>query len=231
MYIVKKDFLHRSIYKLLSIPFYVGLILAFMMVDTALAQEATSLPQEEASISLSPIPPIAIPRLGPNVDQHENILSTAFIPNLANYPLDFVPPTETGRWIRVILSQQVVLAYQGYEPVRGFVISSGKPETPTVTGNFTMLSKVRIQDMTGNIGTPEVYWIPDVEWVQYFYDDYAFHASTHNHFGETFSNGCINMAPQDAKWLFDYTGPFSNGDVNWLMSHWSNPGTEVVVHE
>jgi len=85
--------------------------------------------------------------------------------------------------------------------------------------------------MTGNIGTPEVYWIPDVEWVQYFYDDYAFHASTHNHFGETFSNGCINMAPQDAKWLFDYTGPFSNGDVNWLMSHWSNPGTEVVVHE
>jgi len=103
MYIVKKDFLHRS----------------FMMVDTALAQEATSLPQEEASISLSPIPPIAIPRLGPNVDQHENILSTAFIPNLANYPLDFVPPTETGRWIRVILSQQVVLAYQGYEPVRG----------------------------------------------------------------------------------------------------------------
>lgn len=133
-------------------------------------------------------------------------------------------PTEE-RWIDVDLSEQTVIAFEGTRPVRHFVISSGLPGTPTVTGTFRIRTKVRTQTMSG-----DGYSLPNVEWVQYFYEDYALHGSYwHNNFGNPMSHGCINMTNEDAKWLFDWTGPEWNGDI-WM--HVPNgEGTVVVVHE
>jgi lipoprotein-anchoring transpeptidase ErfK/SrfK len=73
------------------------------------------------------------------------------------------------------------------------------------------------------------YDLPDVPWVQYFHQDYAFHgAYWHNNFGTPMSNGCINMRIWDAKWLFDWAGPTWGG--GWQEATSSNPGTLVIVH-
>ncbi len=141
------------------------------------------------------------------------------------------PPT-TEKWIDVDLSTQTVTAYEGAVPVNHFIISSGLPGTPTVTGEFRIWAKTSIQDMYGgNRASGDYYYLEDVQWVQYFFEDYAFHAAYwHNNFGQPMSRGCINMRTEDAKWLFDWASPQSLYS-GWLMSDVANPGTLVIVHE
>ena len=100
-----------------------------------------------------------------------------------------------------------LIAYQGKKPIRAFIISSGLPGTPTVTGEFRIRTKVTSQTMVGGSGSM-YYNLPGVKWVQYFYEDYGFHGTYwHNNFGRPMSHGCINMTDADAKWLFDWAGP------------------------
>jgi lipoprotein-anchoring transpeptidase ErfK/SrfK len=48
----------------------------------------------------------------------------------------------------------------------------------------------------------------DVPFVQYFTDRFALHgAHWHDDFGTQRSYGCINLAPIDAAWLFNWTSP------------------------
>ncbi|MBI3957474.1 MAG: LysM peptidoglycan-binding domain-containing protein [Chloroflexi bacterium] len=141
-------------------------------------------------------------------------------------------PTTTEKWIDVDLSEQRVVAYEGTTPVNAFIISSGLPGTPTVTGTFRIWAKVPVQDMYGgNRAAGNYYYLENVPWVQYFYEDYAFHGTTwHANFGRPASRGCINMSPEDAEWLFRWAGPQAEG-AGWLFSDADDPGTLVVVHE
>jgi lipoprotein-anchoring transpeptidase ErfK/SrfK len=50
----------------------------------------------------------------------------------------------------------------------------------------------------------------------FFKDNWAIHgAYWHDHFGEPWSHGCINVSPYDALWLYN----------------WSKLGDMIVVHE
>lgn len=120
-------------------------------------------------------------------------------------PLMEDPPT-TGKWIDVDLSNQTIVAYQGAAPVNMFIMSSGLPNTPTVTGEFRIWAKTPIQDMYGgNRAAGDYYYLEDVQWVQYFHEDYAFHGTYwHNNFGQPMSRSCVNMGNEDAKWLFEW---------------------------
>lgn len=140
-------------------------------------------------------------------------------------------PTTTEKWIDVDLSEQRVVAYEGTRPVQTFIVSTGLPGTPTVTGTFRMWTKTPIQDMSGgNRAAGDYYYLEDVQWVQYFYRDYAFHGTYwHNNFGRPMSRGCVNMTNADAKWLFDWASPTHNSG-GWLFSDDANPGTLVMVH-
>jgi lipoprotein-anchoring transpeptidase ErfK/SrfK len=144
-----------------------------------------------------------------------------------------MPDVEEGeKWIRVDLSEQTVIAYEGERPVRGFVISSGLPQWPTVTGEFHIRTKVRSQLMEGGVPGNDYYYLPNVQWVQYFYAEYSFHGTYwHNDFGTPKSHGCINMTIADAKWLFDWAGPEWDGKTAWFSSTEENLGTLVIVHE
>ena len=163
--------------------------------------------------------------------------TTAFDPSGVELPEGFVmPDIEPGeRWIRVDLGHQRVYAYEGDKPVRGFVVSSGLPGTPTVTGEFRVITKVPDQVMSGGgngPGTPGYYYLPHVKWVMYFYSEYALHGSYwHANFGNPMSHGCVNMTDADAKWLFDWAGPKWDGETEWFRSTEENPGTRVVVHQ
>jgi protein-disulfide isomerase len=105
---------------------------------------------------------------------------------------------------------------------------AGVTGTPTVTGEFRIRMKVRSQTMYG-----PGYNLPNVEWVQYFFEDYSFHGTYwHNKFGQPMSHGCVNMTNRDAQWLFEWAGPaFDDEGPTWQRPSEENRGTLVVVHE
>lgn len=114
------------------------------------------------------------------------------------------------RWIEINLSAQRLIAWNGSKPAYAVIVSTGKKTTPTPTGIFTIYSKRRLDRMRG-----EDYDLPDVPYVLYFHQGYAIHGTYwHNRFGTPVSHGCINVAIDHAKWLFE----------------WGEIGTPVIVH-
>jgi lipoprotein-anchoring transpeptidase ErfK/SrfK len=187
-------------------------------------------------INVVPRIPFAEPQVGPLIkrtyEDEVDRRTTAFMPeNLDNFTSITLPDTDE-HWVRVDLSEQLAVAYSGETPIRGFVISSGLPKTPTVTGTFRIRAKVRTQLMEGGEESENnYYYLPDVQWVQYFYDDFGFHGTYwHNDFGKPHSHGCINMTNADAKWLWDWLGPEWDGS-EWQHVDSESPGSIVIVTE
>ena len=124
----------------------------------------------------------------------------------AEYPLE----GNGERWIDVNLSEQRVDAYEGDIVVNSFLVSTGVLQTPTVTGKYKIYVKVRVQDMSG-----PGYYLTDVPYVMFFYEDYGFHGTYwHNNFGTPMSRGCVNLTIPDSEWLYN----------------WGSVGTVVNVH-
>jgi lipoprotein-anchoring transpeptidase ErfK/SrfK len=114
------------------------------------------------------------------------------------------------RWMDVDLSQQRVYAFEGDQIVEMFLVSTGLPQTPTVTGQYRIYVKYRAADMTG-----PGYHLTDVPYVMYFNHSYGLHGTYwHHNFGVPMSHGCVNLRTKDAKWLFE----------------WASVGTIVNVH-
>ena len=147
------------------------------------------------------------------------------------YPLYPVIPTE-GKWISVDLDHQRTFAWEGNKLIKSFLISSGKARTPTVTGVFRIWGKIAAQRMEGGTRTAGDYYnLPNVQWVQYFYQDYSFHGTYwHHNFGTPMSHGCVNMTNDDAKWLFDWATPTVE-DYGWHTTDRKDPGTLVVIYQ
>jgi lipoprotein-anchoring transpeptidase ErfK/SrfK len=104
------------------------------------------------------------------------------------------------RWIDVILSTQTVHAYEGDRLVRSFVVSTGRPATPTLTGQYRIYIKLLKTDMRG-----PGYHLRDVPYTMYYYRGYGLHGTYwHSNFGTPMSAGCVNLRTEDAKWLFNF---------------------------
>jgi lipoprotein-anchoring transpeptidase ErfK/SrfK len=53
------------------------------------------------------------------------------------------------------------------------------------------------------------YSTPAVPWCTYIQGGVAIHgAFWHNAYGEPRSHGCVNVSPEDAKWIFRWTLPY-----------------------
>lgn len=141
--------------------------------------------------------------------------------------------TTDEKWIEVDLSDQKLYARHGDQVDYEFFISSGKPWTPTVKGEFRIWYKVRYAKMSG--GSKEngtYYYLPNVPYIQYFYRDYGLHgAYWHNNFGQTMSHGCVNLSVLDAEKLFYWTSPALPQGKNAVRPTAAEPGTRVVVHD
>ena len=202
-------------------------------VGPTIGKFTTERPKAILKTALATMPPLPfhMPQLGPTVspNRYEDIehRSTAFAPHNLDRLTPVVLPKNEAKWIRVDLSEQIVVAYERQTPIRAFIVSSGLPRTPTVVGEFRIKTKVVSQTMSG-----ENYNLPNVKWVQYFYQDYGFHGTYwHNKFGQPMSHGCLNMTNADAKWLFDWAGPQWDGKSRWYYSNKNNPGTLVIITE
>lgn len=120
------------------------------------------------------------------------------------------------KWIEVDLSEQRTTAYEGATPIKNFLIASGMAGYETPVGEYAIWLRVRSQTMQGGSKADGSYYnLPNVEWVSYFYQDYALHgAYWRKVFGAPASHGCVNMTNADAQWVYN----------------WAPVGTKVIVH-
>lgn len=129
---------------------------------------------------------------------------------------DFDPNEKT---VSVNLDYQTLSCFEGAREVFFCRISSGKrydPVTGVVTDEYatpvgTLFThwKIISKNMTaGTVGAG--YSTPAVPWSTFISGEgIAIHgAFWHNAFGERRSHGCINVSPEDAKWIFRWTTPY-----------------------
>jgi lipoprotein-anchoring transpeptidase ErfK/SrfK len=110
------------------------------------------------------------------------------------------PPTNNGRAIVVSISQQRIYAFENGNMVHTHLVSTGRPETPTVLGDYEVYVKFVADDMSG----PD-YFLPQVPYTMYFYRGYAIHGTYwHSAFGRTMSHGCVNLPVHEAQWFFEF---------------------------
>jgi hypothetical protein len=121
---------------------------------------------------------------------------------------------EGEKWIDINVTRQVLVAYEGTNPVYATLVSTGEAglDDPTKTratkrGIFRIHTKYLTSTMDSRV-VGEEFELRDVPYVQYFTEGYALHAAYwHDVFGQPKSHGCINLAPEDARRLFFWTGP------------------------
>jgi hypothetical protein len=66
----------------------------------------------------------------------------------------------------------------------------------------------------------------------YFHEGYSLHGTYWNDgFGYQHSHGCVNLAPLDAKWLYDWTTSTVASGAKGKSAIQADPGTWVWVHD
>ena len=121
--------------------------------------------------------------------------------------LNQAPDGVHGRWIDINLYEQTLIAYEDDRPVYATLVSSGINEWTTRPGLFQIYRKLDRDDMGGAfaVDQSDYYSIQDVPWVMYFDGDIGLHGTYwHDGFGFQRSHGCVNLAPRDARWLYDW---------------------------
>jgi len=137
---------------------------------------------------------------------------------------------EDERWIHVDLVEQVVVAYQGDEPVFATMVSTGRAGFETPLGTYRIQSKHVSTTMDDPDAGDESYSIEDVPWTMYFEGSYALHAAFwHDRFGRPRSHGCVNLAPADARWLFMFSSPELPPGFHGMSAGRSALGTWVHI--
>lgn len=140
------------------------------------------------------------------------------------------------RWFDIDTTEQVLVAYEGTTPVFATLVSTGrgrgKSPLATPKGTFRVWVKLLSTDMTNlEDQSASRYWaIEDVPYVMFFKDGYGLHgAFWHDSFGNRRSHGCVNLAPRDAQFLFQWAGPRLPAGWHAVLPNETNPGTLVVV--
>lgn len=126
----------------------------------------------------------------------------------------------TSKIITVDRSEQKLYAYDGEELFMEIDISTGLELTPTPRGEFTIFKKTPSRYMQGplpNLIDQQYYDLPGVPWNLYFTQGGAvIHgAYWHDSFGSAYSHGCVNLAPSNARTLYN----------------WAELGTKVLVRD
>jgi hypothetical protein len=142
------------------------------------------------------------------------------------------------KWIDINVTRQVLVAYEGTKPVYATLVSTGEaglddPATTKATkrGIFRVHTKYVTATMDSR-AVGEEFELRDVPYVQYFTEGYALHAAYwHDVFGQPKSHGCVNLAPEDARRLFFWTGPVvPDGWHGASAGTNGKTGTVVFVH-
>ncbi|MCC6553311.1 MAG: L,D-transpeptidase [Polyangiaceae bacterium] len=140
------------------------------------------------------------------------------------------------KWIDISIKRQLLVAYEGTRPAFATLVSTGRggmgdpsKTHATIRGTFRIRAKHVSTTMDGDDEATEAFDLRDVPYTQFFHEGYALHgAYWHDDFGKTRSHGCVNLAPADAAWLFDWTEP--SVPPEWHGAVHGDGGTLVYVH-
>ena len=149
-----------------------------------------------------------------------------------------IPPSELGRlspevaeenkYIYVDLANQLVTAFEGEKPVLAVRCSSGAKGTTTPVGEFRTFHKGPSIHMTNQgDAVANIYDLPGVPWVSFFTGTGAgFHGTYwHNDYGRPRSHGCVNLTPDDAKFIYRWSHPEVPNETPYLY----RPGDGTLV--
>jgi lipoprotein-anchoring transpeptidase ErfK/SrfK len=156
------------------------------------------------------------------------------------------PSFATGdrKWVDISIRDQSLVAYIGTRAVYATLVSTGRggmgPNGPysdaamekasaTVRGTFMIYQKEVSSTMDGDEDQSDSFNLRDVPFVQYFHKGFALHGTYwHDDFGKIRSHGCVNLAPIDAAWLFEWTDPTVPADWHGVVN--KDRGTVVYIH-
>lgn len=111
------------------------------------------------------------------------------------------------QWIDVDLGEQVLVMYEGDKPIFATLVSSGRA-IPTPMGTYPIWAKVSAITMKNQPYEDKPYFVNKVPWSTFFQWHNAIHgAYWHDRFGVTKSHGCVNVAPLDARRVFEWVMP------------------------
>ncbi|MEZ4372139.1 MAG: L,D-transpeptidase [Polyangiaceae bacterium] len=143
------------------------------------------------------------------------------------------------KWIDISIVSQTLVLWEGDKPIYATLVSTGrdglgdpKKTLSTPRGTFNIYQKHVTTTMDSNVADHE-FELRDVPWVMYFKGGYAIHgAYWHDDFGRSRSHGCVNVAPVDARYVFQWATPK-------VPEHWHaayagesfEDGTLVHIHK
>ncbi|MDD9932268.1 MAG: L,D-transpeptidase [Myxococcales bacterium] len=142
------------------------------------------------------------------------------------------------KWLDINLDTQSLVAYEGERPIFATLVSTGRVKDPldplknfeTPTGGFRITSKHLTATMDGDHALDGPYSIEDVPYVMYFQLAYALHSAFwHNTFGRPRSHGCINLAPADARFVFNWATPSLPRGWHGIYPTEEVPGTRLYI--
>ncbi|MBE3143829.1 MAG: L,D-transpeptidase [Planctomycetes bacterium] len=132
-----------------------------------------------------------------------------------------IHPEVADKRVVVNIAYQTLSCFEGKNEVYFALVSTGiredmygKPtEWGTPLGVRPIWRKLVSVHMSGGT-TGGGYDLPGVSWTSLFDGNgVAIHSTFwHNNFGEEMSHGCVNAAPEDAKWVFRWTNPIVSSD-------------------
>jgi hypothetical protein len=180
---------------------------------------------------------------GENVEQGGELFLATTEPDLfvkasdAVVPKPVAPAREDKTSIEVSIGEGWLLAYEHARPVYATLVSPGRGGTPvanrptietasTPLGSFSIVLKI----VTATMEAPSEFVHSDVPWVQNFTGPYSLHtAYWHDDWGDPVSAGCVNLAPADARWLFQFTEPKLPEGWHAVRKTPGEPSTRVVL--
>ena len=148
-----------------------------------------------------------------------------------------IRPEVLDKLLYIDRAAQTVIAYEnGVEVWRTFCASGAVKDDGknyfTSPGDWVGLNKRMSKEMRNSPGV-EFYRVPGVPYVYFFTGKRAatHGAYWHNEFGRPMSHGCVNLKPDDAKWVYRWTLPVM--DYHWIEAYYKTqpdlPWTKVKV--
>jgi hypothetical protein len=167
------------------------------------------------------------------------LASELIVPKRAKQPPPGLPRGGRGSWVEVSTIEGWLVAYERDRPVFATLISAGrgdlKPDktmnehSSTPPGTYAISNKLKTATMRSESRPDSVH--AEVMYTQVFHGGFALHgAYWHDDFGERKSAGCVNLSPEDAKWLFDWSEPRVPDEWHAKRTVGADPATLVVIH-
>jgi len=150
-------------------------------------------------------------------------------------------PDAADKSIQVDIRHQSLTCYEGNQEVYFCRVSTGAKfnmfgevvdKWVTPVGQHSITRKYISLQMSGGT-TGAGYDLPGIGWTSIFATGgVAIHSTFwHNNFGDPVSHGCVNAAPEDAKWIFLWTAPhvaYDPGSVDVTVTGESSTSVEVA---